>query len=104
MYIIKEIIKSNSRQKKPKQNNLTFTSLEKIWDLSSMRLVNRSTKRAKKFNITLHNTVTNVIRYQLKSQNIHLYLHWKQLRHVIIQCSIAQKFKANGTNDYRYKL
>ena len=46
--IINKIIKkSNSHQIKPKQN-LTYTSLEKIWVLSSMRLVNGSAKRAKR--------------------------------------------------------
>ena len=47
MSIIKKIKKSISDQKKPKQNNLTYTSIEKIWDLSSMRLVNTSTKNFK---------------------------------------------------------
>ena len=46
MSIINKIItKSNSIKIKTKQNNLTYTSLEKIWDLSSMRLVNRSTNK-----------------------------------------------------------
>ena len=48
MSTIKKIItKSNSHQIKPKQNSLTNTSLEKIWDQFSMRLVNRSTKKRK---------------------------------------------------------
>ena len=34
--------KTNSHQIEPKQNNLTYTSLEKIWELSSIRLVNRT--------------------------------------------------------------
>ena len=41
----KIITQSNSHQKKPKQNSLVYTSLEKIWDLSSMRLVNRLTEK-----------------------------------------------------------
>ena len=42
MSIIEEIItQSNSHQIKPKENNLTYDSLEKIWDLSPMLLVNR---------------------------------------------------------------
>ena len=49
MSTIKKIItKSNSRQIKSKQNMLTYTSLEKLWDPFSMRLVNRSTKNIKK--------------------------------------------------------
>ena len=48
MFTIKKIItKSNSRQIKSKQNSLTYTSLEKIWDQLSMRLVNKSTKSEK---------------------------------------------------------
>ena len=47
MAIINKIIKSNSHQIKPKQNNLTYTSLEKVGDLFSMRLVNRTTKKSK---------------------------------------------------------
>ena len=39
------ITKSNSHQIKPKRNNMTYTSLEKIGDLSSLRLVNRSIKK-----------------------------------------------------------
>ena len=39
--------KSNLHQIKPKQNSLTYTSLEKIWDRVSMRLVNKSTKKRK---------------------------------------------------------
>ena len=33
---------------KTKQNKITFTSIEKIWNLFSMRLGNRSTNRAKR--------------------------------------------------------
>ena len=48
MPTIKKIItKSNSHQIKPKQNSLTYTSLEKIWDRVAMRLVNKSTKKKK---------------------------------------------------------
>ena len=48
MAIINIIItKSNSHQIKLKQNNLNYTSLIKIRDASSMRLVNRSTKDSK---------------------------------------------------------
>ena len=36
--------------------------------------------------------------------NVNLYLHRKQLRFVIIQSSIAQNVKANGTYDRCYKL
>ena len=43
--IEKAIIKIASE--KPKQDRLTYTSLEKISDLSSMRMGIRSTKRAK---------------------------------------------------------
>ena len=39
--------KSNSHQTKSKQNSLTYTSLEKIWDRFSMRQVNSSTKSEK---------------------------------------------------------
>ena len=47
MSIIKKILtKSNSHQIKPKQNKFTYTSLEKILDLSSIRLGNRLKKRA----------------------------------------------------------
>ena len=57
----------------PKQDKLTYTSLKKMQDLSSMRLVERSTKRSAKFiNAflflkTFNFTVIIVIRYQLKS-------------------------------------
>ena len=48
MSIIKKIItKANSHQIKNNQNDLTYISLEKVWDLSRMRLVNRSTKKSK---------------------------------------------------------
>ena len=48
MSTIKRIItKSNSRQRKSKQNSLTYTALEKKWDRFSMRLVNRSKKSEK---------------------------------------------------------
>ena len=43
----KRTTKSNSHKIKPKQNKISYTSLEKILDLSSMQLANRSTKRAK---------------------------------------------------------
>ena len=48
MSILKKIIKSNLHQIKPKQNKLTYASLEKIRDLSSMQLGNRSTKKMEK--------------------------------------------------------
>ena len=51
MTIIKKIIKtkSNSHQIKHEQNKFSYTSLEKMWDLSSMRLGNQPTqKRAKR--------------------------------------------------------
>ena len=44
--INKIITKSNSHQIKPKQNNLTYVSLEKIGDLSSMRLFNWSINKS----------------------------------------------------------
>ena len=48
MSIVKKIIeKSNLHQKKPKQNKITYTSLEKIRDLSSIRLANRLTVKSK---------------------------------------------------------
>ena len=48
MSTIKKIItKSDSREIKSKQNSLTYTSFETIWDQFSMRLVNRSTKSEK---------------------------------------------------------
>ena len=50
---------------------------------------------------TISFTVINVIRCQLKSLK---YLQRKQLKHVIIHCSIAQIFKANGIYDYCHKL
>ena len=46
--INKIITKSDSQQIKSKQNSLTYTPLEKIWNLSSMRLMNRSAKKAKR--------------------------------------------------------
>ena len=52
--INKIVTKSNSDQIKSKRNNLTYTSLDKIWNLSSMRLVNRSTKRAKRCEVQKH--------------------------------------------------
>ena len=46
--ILQEIMtKSDSHQMKPKQNKIKYTSNEKIWDLSSMHLGNRSTKKRK---------------------------------------------------------
>ena len=48
------LIKKKSQQnqtgirKNPKQNKFTYISLEKIWDLASMRLVNRSAKKKSK--------------------------------------------------------
>ena len=42
--INKMITKSNSHQIKSKRNNLTYTSLDKIWNLSSM--VDKSKKRS----------------------------------------------------------
>ena len=59
--INKIITKSNSHQIK-KGNNLTYSSLETIWDLTSMRLVDMSIKRAKK-----------------RSSKILRFLFWKQL-------------------------
>ena len=48
MSIINKIItKSNWHQIKPKKNNLTYATLEKIWDLSPMQLVDMSTKKSK---------------------------------------------------------
>ena len=47
IYNKKNITKSNSHQIKPKQNSLTYTSLENIWDRFSMRLINRSTQKWK---------------------------------------------------------
>ena len=75
MSIIKKIIitKLKLNQKKPIQNKIAYFSLEKIWDVSSMLLDNRSTKNSKKFKNTflflktINSTVINVIRYQLKS-------------------------------------
>ena len=43
----KIITKSNLHQIKTERNNLTYTSLEKIWDIYSMRLVNMLTKKSK---------------------------------------------------------
>ena len=48
VYNKKIITKLNSHEIKPKQNSLTCTSLEKIWDQFSMPLVNRSTESEKK--------------------------------------------------------
>ena len=36
--------------------------------------------------------------------NVPLHIQWKLFRHVTIQCSIAENFKANGTKDFCYKL
>ena len=48
MSIIKKIItKTNSNQINPKQNKLSYSSLQKIRDLSTMRLVDRSIKKSK---------------------------------------------------------
>ena len=48
MSIIKNIItKSKLHQFKPEHNNITYTLLKKMRDLSSMRLVNRSTKKVR---------------------------------------------------------
>ena len=100
---------------KPKQNSLTCTSLEKTWDRFSVRPFNRSKKGEKKskrckvkkntflFLKTINFTVINVIDITWYHWNFHLYLHRKQLRHAIIQFSIEQNFKANGTHDYCYK-
>ena len=44
--IKKMITKSNSHQIKSKRNNLTYTSLDKIWNLFSMRLVDKSKKKS----------------------------------------------------------
>ena len=48
MSIIKKIITKSKSHQKNLNNNLTYTSLEKIWDLHLIRLVNRSTKKCKK--------------------------------------------------------
>ena len=48
VYIKKIITKSNSHQIKPKQNNLTYTSLEKTWFMSSMRKCSKWLKRSRK--------------------------------------------------------
>ena len=87
MSIMKKIKESNSHQIKPKQSNLPYSSLEKIRDVHSMRLVNRSTNnkeaRSSKtrfyFLKTIYFTVIDVIRYQLKSLKCS-YLQRKQLR------------------------
>ena len=42
--IIKKNLNEINLASKPKPKNLTHTSLEEKWDLSLMRLVNRSTK------------------------------------------------------------
>ena len=45
MSMIKKFItKPKSHQIKPKQNNITYTSLKKMQDLSSMQLAKRSKK------------------------------------------------------------
>ena len=93
MAIITKIIKSNSHQIKLKRNNLTYNSIEKIGDVSSMQLLTGQAKeqRGGKFKNTfpflktINFTVIKVIRCQLKSLNVHLYLHRNQLRHVIVQ-------------------
>ena len=68
----KKVTKSDSHQIKPKQNNVTYISLETIWELSSMRLNNRSEKEEKRgakfkttflFLKTINFSVINVIRY-----------------------------------------
>ena len=52
MAIINKIITvSDWHQIKPEINNSTFNSIEKIWNLSSMRLVNKSTKKAKRCDV-----------------------------------------------------
>ena len=58
MSTIKNITKSNAHQIKPKQNSLTYTSLEKIWDRFSARLVNRSTKRKKSKEVQIKTNVS----------------------------------------------
>ena len=60
------ITRSKSPQIKQKQQNLTFTSLESLWDPSSLRMVNRSTKKSKEVRSSkirfyfLKNNFTNV--------------------------------------------
>ena len=48
VYIKKIITKSNSHQIKPEQNNLTYTSLEKTWYMSSMQKCLKWLKRSRK--------------------------------------------------------
>ena len=45
MSMTKKITKPKSHQIKPKQNIITYNSLNKMRDLSSMRLVNESKKK-----------------------------------------------------------
>ena len=114
MSAIKKIrTKLNSRQIKSKQNSLTYNSLEQNGTSSqcdwlpgrrkSEKIAKRCKVKKNKFIFlrTINFTVINVIRYHLKSLKISFKkLHRKQLRHTRNQSSIAQNFKANGTDDY----
>ena len=113
MVIISKIIKSNWHQIKPKQNDLTYTPLENIWDLSALRLVNKSTKKSKevptsKIRFHFWNQLVLSLLMSLdiiwNPQNLRLYLHRKQHNQVIIRSSIKQNFRAHGTYDHCYKL
>ena len=80
------ITKPSWHQIKPKQNNLTYTSLEKICDLFSMQPGTGQQKKQERakfkevlFSKTLKFKVIKIFNYQLKSY-VHLYLHRKQLR------------------------
>ena len=80
-----------------------------------MKLVNRSTKNKKNCKEVESYEMRFYFWKQLTSQllmslnitwnqkNFYLNLHRMQLRDAIIQVSIAQNFKANGTHDYCYK-
>ena len=51
MSMLKKHNKINLVQIKSKQNKITYTSIEKIWDLFSMKLGNRSANRAKRYEV-----------------------------------------------------
>ena len=98
---------------KSQQNNFTYLSLAKIWDMFSMRLVIRSTENSKKLRISkisfyfwkqLIASFLMSLDINWNQSNVHLYLLRKQLRHYIIQKWIARNFKANWTYDYCNKL
>ena len=74
--LLERTIKNQTTHQLRPKFDVTYASLEKIWELSSMRLVSMSTKKGQRgarfentflFLKTINFTVVNVIRNQLKS-------------------------------------